>query len=86
MLEVKLDEHYIEETFREELKKRLDELQSQDVFWDMKTLSEKTKMSVSTIKDTFFYDDRFIKKKVGQKWYFPADETKRFLLMWLNER
>lgn len=86
LLEVKLDEHYIEETFREELKKRLDQLQSQEVFWDMKTLCEKTKMSVNTIKDTFFYDDRFPKTKVGQKWYFPAEETKRFLLQWLNER
>lgn len=57
LIEVKLDEHYIEEIYRKELKKRLDELQSQEVFWDMKTLSEKTKISVGIIKDTFFYEE-----------------------------
>lgn len=86
MIEVKLDENYIEETFHKELKKRLDNLQNQEVFWDMKTLQVKTKMSVDTMKKNFFYDDRFPKTLVGGKWYFPAEETKSFLLMWLEER
>lgn len=86
MIRVQLDESYIDETFKKELTKRLDEIESREVFWDMNTLQEKTKMSVNSIKDTFFYDDRFIKRKIGQKWYFPADESRAFLLKWLNEQ
>lgn len=86
MIEVKLDEQYIEEAFRQELKKRLDQLENETVFWDMKDLQKNTRMSVNTIKDTFFYDERFPKIKIGQKWYFPAQEAKEFLLMWLKEQ
>lgn len=86
MLEVKLDQNYIEETFKRELRKRLDHIQSETLFWDMKDLQKNTRMSVNTIKDTFFYDPRFPKYKVGQKWYFPAEETKKFLLSWLKEQ
>ena len=86
MIEVKLDENYIEHAFKEELKKRLDQLENETVFWDMKDLQRNTRMSVNTIKDTFFYDKRFPKIKIGQKWYFPAEETKEFLLMWLKEK
>lgn len=86
LIEVKLDEQYIEEAFRQELKKRLDQLENETVFWDMKDLQKNTRMSVNTIKDTFFYDERFPKVKVGQKWYFPVQETKQFLLMWLKEQ
>jgi len=86
MLEVKLDQNYIEETFKRELRKRLDQIQSETLFWDMKDLQKNTRMSVNTIKDTFFYDPRFPKYKVGQKWYFPAEETKKFLLSWIKEQ
>lgn len=86
MIEIKLDEEYIEQEFKERLEKRLDELQTMEVWWDMGDLQEKTRMSVNTIKDNFFYDEGFPKYKVGGKWYFPADETREFLLMWLKER
>lgn len=88
MLQIKIDEKRIKEMLREELKLHLNQLEQQIVFWDMKELQRQTNMSINTIKDTFFYDERFkqIKRKVGQKWYFPAEETKRFLLTWLNEQ
>lgn len=88
MIHVELDESYIDEVFKKELTKRLNEIESHLLFWDMKELQRQTNMSVNTIKDTFFYDERFkrMKRKVGQKWYFPAEETKKFLLTWLNEQ
>lgn len=88
MINVEVDETYIEETFKEELARRLNEIESHLLFWDMKELQRQTNMSINTIKDTFFYDERFkqIKRKIGQKWYFPAEETKNFLLIWLKEQ
>ena len=86
MIDIEIDEQYIKETFYKELEKRLEALEAQAVFWDMKDLRENTRMSVNTIKDTFFYDERFPKFKVGQKWYFPAKETEDFLLKWLKEQ
>lgn len=86
MIQIQLDQEQIEETFKQELKARLDELEAEEVFWDMSDLQQKTRMSVNTMKDHFFYDDRFPKYQVGRKWYFPAKETREFLLHWLKEQ
>lgn len=86
MLQIQLDQEHIEAEFKKELKARLDELEAEEVFWDMNDLQKKTKMSVNTMKDHFFYDERFPKYQVGRKWYFPAKETREFLLMWLKEQ
>lgn len=85
MLTVKVNEQAIERQFQEELKKRLDELESQQVFWDMKTLCKVTCMSDNFIKDQFFYDKSFPKFRVGKKWLFPAKEAEDFLIKWLKE-
>lgn len=85
MITVQVDEKVIEQRFLEELKKRLDELESKQVFWDLKTLCKVTCMSDNFIKEQFFYDPRFPKFRVGKKWLFPAKETEQFLLMWLKE-
>jgi hypothetical protein len=84
MIQVQLDEDYIEKKFQEELKVRLDRLQYEKTFWDMNELCKQTNMSVNTIKDNFFYEDDFPKYKVGGKWYFPSEETREFLLVWLK--
>lgn len=86
MIEIKLDEEYIEQEFKKRLEKRLDELQAMEVWWDMNDLQEKTRMSVNTIKTHFFYDERFPKSLIGGKWYFPAEETREFLLVWIKEQ
>lgn len=86
MIQVKLDEDYIEKKFQEELKTRLDRLQYEKTFWDMNELCKQTNMSVNTIKDNFFYDDDFPKHKVGGKWYFPSEETREFLLEWIKNQ
>lgn len=86
MLSVQVDEQEIERCFREELKKRLDEIQQRCTFWDMKELCRQTNMSEPFIKEKFFFDPRFPKYKIGNKWYFPAKETEEFLLQWLREQ
>ncbi|MFV8516235.1 hypothetical protein [Bacillus sp. SBS7] len=42
-------------------------------------------MSWDTIQKELFLNQRFQKLKVDGKWYFPAKETKAFLLNWLTE-
>lgn len=86
MIEVKLDQQEIEDKFTEELRKRLNELESRTVYWDMKELCRQTCMSEPVIREQFFYDERFPKFKVGRRWLFPARETEEFLRMWIKEQ
>jgi phage pi2 protein 07 len=86
LLNVQIDEKYIEQQFREELQKRLDEITNRTVFWDMKELCRQTCMSEPFIKEHFFFDPRFPKFRVGRKWLFPAKETEEFLIKWLSEQ
>lgn len=87
---LQIDEQKLQEEFKKQLQVRLDKLEAEllveDVFWDMNDLQKKTKMSVNTMKEYFFYDERFPKYQVGRKWYFPAKETKEFLIQWLKEQ
>lgn len=86
MLSLQLDEKAIENVFLEELKKRLDRLENKLTFWSMKELCKQTCLSEPTVKEKFFYDERFPKFKVGSKWLFPAAECEKFLLMWIKEQ
>lgn len=86
MISVQLDEKEIEKRFIEELKKRLEHIEQRRTLWDMKELCRQTCMSENTIKEKFFYDKRFPKRKIGGKWYFPAVATENFLLSWIEEQ
>ncbi|RKD26711.1 hypothetical protein BEP19_16030 [Ammoniphilus oxalaticus] len=86
MLHLQINERKVEEIFHEELKRRLDEIQHRQTFWDMKELIRQTSMSEPYIREHFFHDDRFPKYRVGTKWYFPARETESFLITWLKEQ
>lgn len=86
LLQQKAADDMIEHMLREELRKRLDHLEHRYTFWDLEELCKQTHMSVNFIKDTFFFDSRFKKYRVGRKWLFPARETEEFLLMWLREQ
>lgn len=86
LVNLQIDEQEVEKIFIQELKKRLDELQHRQTFWDLKELVRQTNMSDTFIKEKFFYDPRFPKYKVGNKWYFPAKEAEEFLLVWLREQ
>lgn len=86
MLNIQLDNQIIEQRFLEELKKRLNQIERRKTLWDMKELCKQTSMSENTIKEKFFYDERFQKYKIGGKWYFPAVDAECFLLMWIKEQ
>ncbi|MFF2015024.1 group-specific protein [Paenibacillus sp. NPDC058177] len=71
---------------RDEIKKLLNDIDNEYIFWDTRELKKRTCMSWNTIQDTFFFDARFLKHKVGGKWYYPVKETRNFLEQWLSEQ
>lgn len=85
MIEVKVDEQELETLYMNEIRKHLEKIEKTLVFWDTAELKRVTCMSWNTIQNTFFYHEDFPKFKIGGKWYFPAEETKSFLLKWLKE-
>ena len=84
MLEVKVDEQIIQQLVKEEIQQKLKEVDSELVFWDRNELLRRTCMSWNFIQEQFFFHPDFPKYKVGTKWVFPAEKTKRFLLEWLE--
>lgn len=86
MITVQVDEQHMDHIVREELKNKLEALTHRHTFWDLKELCRQTNMSEGFVKQQFFYDERFPKRKVGKKWLMPAAETEEFLLQWLSEQ
>jgi hypothetical protein len=86
VFEVQFDEKRIEEMMLLEIEKKIKQLESRYVFWDLDELQNQTCMSLGNIKDKFFFDPRFPKHKIGGKWYMPAKETEEFLLQWIKEQ
>lgn len=86
MLQVQIDEFAVHEEVRRQVAEKLKEADTELVFWDAKELMRRTCMSWNFIQQQFFFDPRFPKFKIGNKWYFPARETREFLLRWLKEQ
>ncbi|MGG0792598.1 group-specific protein [Brevibacillus laterosporus] len=86
MIKVEIDEIEVRRMYLEKLKEKMEEVESELVFWDSKELMRRTCMCWNTMQDKFFFDPRFPKFKVGKRWYFPAKETREFLLEWLHEQ
>jgi hypothetical protein len=86
MLTVQVDESAVREEIRRQVAEKLREADTDLVFWDAKELMRRTCMSWNFIQQQFFFDPRFPKFKIGSKWYFPARETREFLLDWIREQ
>jgi len=86
MLSIQIDEAQVYEMCRDEIAKRVHEMDAEMVFWDRQELMRRTCMSWNFIQEQFFYDPGFPKAKIGSKWYFPARETREFLERWLINR
>lgn len=86
IVSVNVDEPRIMEICKEKIAEMLKEADSELVFWDTSELKKRTCMSWNFIQNTFFFDQRFVKRKIGGKWYFPAKEARDFLEIWLREQ
>ncbi len=86
MISIQINEAEVKKLCRQQIIALVREVDAEYVFWDSNELKKRTCMSWNTIQNTFFYDPRFIKRKVGSKWYFPVKETREFLSVWLLEQ
>lgn len=86
IVQVQVDESVVQEQIRQQIADLVKEVDAEMVFWDAKELMRRTCMSWNFIQQQFFFDPRFPKFKVGNKWYFPARETREFLVKWLHEQ
>ncbi|POD45905.1 group-specific protein [Pseudomonas syringae pv. syringae] len=86
MLNIQIDEREVKQLYLEKLEEKIKEVDSELVFWDANELKRRTCMSWNFIQERFFFDSRFPKHKIGNKWYFPAEKAKQFLLQWLEEQ
>ena len=86
MIDIKIDQREVKELYIQKLEEKIKEVDAELVYWDANELKRRTCMSWNTIQDHFFFDSRFPKFKVGNKWYFPAEKAKTFLLEWLEEQ
>lgn len=86
LVDITLNKTEILQICKGKIEQLLQEIDSDYVFWDSAELKRRTCMSWSTIQDTFFFDPRFPKIKVGGKWYFPTTKTRDFLEVWLSEQ
>lgn len=86
MIRVQVNEQEVREEVRRQVAEALKNLDTEMVFWDAKELQRRTCMSWNFIQQQFFFDPRFPKFKIGNKWYFPAREAREFLEQWLREQ
>lgn len=86
LLSIAIDEEEVMRICRDRISELVKEVEGEYVFWDTAELKKRTCMSWNTIQEAFFFDPRFVKRKVGSKWYYPARETRAFLEQWLQEQ
>lgn len=86
MINVQINEQEVRQLYFQKLEEKMMEIDAELIFWDSKELMRRTCLSWNNIQEKFFYDPRFPKYKVGQKWMFPAKQTRDFLLTWLSEQ
>ncbi|MCM2675511.1 DUF771 domain-containing protein [Alkalicoccobacillus plakortidis] len=85
MLNIQVDEHEIRELYLEKLEEKIKYADVELVYWDSAELKRRTCLSWNTIQEKFFFHPDFPKYKIGGKWMFPAQETKKFLLKWIRD-
>lgn len=86
MVSIDINEEEARALLLQKVEERIRQCDMELTLWDRKELCRQTCMSWNTILKEFFYDQRFEKFKVGNKWKFPAKETRAFILKWLREQ
>lgn len=86
IVSINVDEAEVMKLCRERIGELIKEVDAEFVFWDTAELKKRTCLSWNTIQDQFFFDPQFPKHKVGSKWFFPAKETRAFLIKWLDSQ
>lgn len=83
---VSINEDVMRDMMQQEIQKQAEKIASEKLFWTVQELQEYTNMHIKTMKEYFFYDERFPKFKVGSTWRFPVALVKEYLTEWsLNQ-
>lgn len=86
MLVVQINDTEVKQLCIQKIEEKINEMDLEMVYWDAKELKRRTSMCWNSIQSTFFFDQNFPKFKIGQKWYFPARETRIFLENWIRNQ
>lgn len=81
-----IDNTFAEEVFRQEVRKKIENISQKTMFWDMKELCRQVSLSETTVKETFFYEEGFPKFRVGKKWLINAKLAEEFLAKWSSQQ
>jgi hypothetical protein len=86
LLGIHINDEEARKLYLQKIEEHVKKYDAELTLWDSKELCRQTCMSWSTIQREFLYDKRFPKYKVGNKWRFPAKESKQFILTWIREQ
>ncbi|WP_339264093.1 group-specific protein [Solibacillus sp. FSL W7-1472] len=81
-----IDNNYVKEVFRQEVRKKIENISHTTMYWDMKELCRQVSLSETTVKETFFYEEGFPKFRVGIKWLINAKLAEEFLAKWSSQQ
>ena len=83
---ITIDEDLVREMLQKEIEKQVEKIASEKLFWTVKELEEYTNMCLQTMKEYFFYDEKFPKFKIGRTWRFPVSLVKGYLENWSEQK
>lgn len=86
IINIKINDAEVKKQIQDQIQILLKESETELVFWNSNELMRRTGFSWNFIQEQFFFDPRFVKRKVGRNWIFPAKKTRDFLEMWLLEQ
>lgn len=77
---IKYNEEIALDILKKAAQETIEKVSLQLTFWNMEDLKRQTRIkSTATLKEHFFYDQKFPKFKIGRDWYFPVKETQAYL-------
>jgi excisionase family DNA binding protein len=82
VLNIIVDENELMKLYREEIRKRLDKIEDQTLFIDVKELCKMLSLSRPTVEKLFLYNPDFPKIRVGKKWLFNRKEVEAYIKQW----
>lgn len=86
---IEFNEELMENLVEEKVQKALEELKTtHKLAYTYDELTELTGLSRTGIEKYLLHDKEFvsIRRKVGRKWLFPVEETRKFLKEWLSKQ
>jgi excisionase family DNA binding protein len=85
MLNISLDENELKKLYLEEVRKRVEEIEEEQLLIDTKELCKMLSLSRPTVEKLFIYDPNFPSMRVGKKWLFHRKSVEEYIDRWSIE-